>query len=103
MTRTLLIVVSWLALAAASAAAAVPAWVAESDALAQDALAVFARYDPENAGQLGVAGVDREIVDLRPDVHQRFVADQLTVAQTLRAKLATVADPRVRQDLEILI
>lgn len=103
MVRTLLIVVSWLVLACVAGAAPVPAWVAESDGYAQIALAVFARYDPEDAGQLGVEGVDREITDLKPDLHARFVADKMKAAATLRARLDAVTDPRVRQDVEIMI
>ena len=42
-------------------AAEPPAWVKQSDENAQIALAVFARYRPEYAGQTGVAGLDEEI------------------------------------------
>ncbi|MEO8751590.1 MAG: DUF885 domain-containing protein [Casimicrobiaceae bacterium] len=84
-------------------AAEPPAWVKESDENAQIALAVFARYAPEFAGQTGVAGLDEQIRDLRPGVSDRFVADAKRAAGQLRAKIPATRDPRVRQDLEILI
>jgi uncharacterized protein DUF885 len=92
-----------LALAAPLASAAPPAWVAQSNEFAQIPLAVFARYEPENAAQLGVAGVDNEVFDLRSNVYERRLEDNRKTADTLRSKLATVEDPRVRQDLEIMI
>ena len=52
---------------------------------------------------VGVAGVDSEIVDLRPQFYERFVADASSAADLLRTKLTGATDPRVRQDLEIMI
>ena len=94
-----------LALAATplSRAAEPPAWVKESDEHAQIALAVFAHYAPEYAGQTGVAGLDQQIRDLKPGVHDRFMADAKRAAGQLRARIPATSDPRVRQDLEILI
>ncbi len=104
MTRTLAIVLSWLALAAPLAKAAPPPpWIGDSNEFAQIPLAVFARYFPEDAGQLGIAGIDREIFDLRPDVDERYVADTRKAADSLRAKVTAAAEPHVRQDLEIMV
>ena len=79
------------------------AWVKQSDANAQIALAVYARYRPESAGQTGVMGLDENIMDLKPGVYERYLAEARQAAQDLRARLPATADPRVRQDLEILI
>jgi hypothetical protein len=104
MSRVQAIVVTCLAVGAALAQATPPpAWVVQSNEFAQVPLAVFARYAPEDAARVGVADVDREIVDLRPNVYERFVEDTRKAADSLRAKLATAEDPRVRQDLEIMI
>ena len=56
-------------------AAEPPAWVKQSDENAQIALAVFARYRPESAGQTGVPGLDEDILDLKPAVYDRYLAD----------------------------
>ena len=84
-------------------AAEPPAWIKQSDENAQIALAVFARYRPEYAGRTGVAGLDENILDLKPGVYDRYLADARQAAEDLRARLPATADPRVRQDLEILI
>ena len=84
-------------------AAAPPAWVKESDENAQIALAILARYAPEYAGRTGVAGLDEQIRDLKPGVNERYMADAKHAAEQLRAKIPATSDPRVRQDLEILV
>ena len=79
------------------------AWVKQSDENAQIALAVYARYRPEDAGQTGVAGLDENIVDLKPGLYDRSQADRSNALELLRARIPVTSDPRVRQDLEILI
>ncbi|HEX7271307.1 MAG TPA: DUF885 domain-containing protein [Casimicrobiaceae bacterium] len=101
--RLLAIALSALALAAPFARAAAPQWVEQSNEFASIPLAVFARYFPEYAGQVGVDGIDREIFDLRPEVYERYLADTRKAAESLRGKLPGAADSRVRQDLEIMI
>jgi uncharacterized protein (DUF885 family) len=86
-----------------TAQAAEPAWVAESNANARPMLELIAKYAPESAANLGVDGYDAAIRDLKPNVDQRFEADSRAVAEQLAAKLATATDPRVKQDLQILI
>jgi hypothetical protein len=70
---------------------------------AQPLLEVMAKYAPESAAALGVDGFDDQIFDLRPQFDQRFEADVAQVTRELEARLATEQDPRVRQDLQILI
>jgi hypothetical protein len=80
-----------------------PAWVAKSDQNAQVLLDVLARQSPEGAGQMGVSGLDEQIVDLSPGFVERGIADALKATAILKQRLAGEKDPDVRQDLEILI
>ena len=96
-------VLALLLVAASAAQAADGDWVAQSNANAAPLLTVLARYAPETAAALGVEGHDTEVLDLKPGYDTRFEADLATVARDLESKLATTTDPRVRQDLQILL
>jgi len=63
----------------------------------------MAKYAPETAAALGVEGFDAEVFDLKPQNDLRFEADAARVASDLESRLAAEADPRVRQDMQILI
>lgn len=80
-----------------------PAWVARSNANAQLMLELQAKYSPESASSIGVEGRDAEITDFSHDTYDEGTADTQRVIATLRERLAAEADPKVRQDLEILI
>jgi hypothetical protein len=86
-----------------AAAPITPSWVAQSNQNAQVLIQGIARFSPEGAGQLGVDGLDEQIMDLKPG----FVGRQKQMAkesiQTLQGRLAQGTDPKIRQDLEILI
>lgn len=84
-------------------AAAPPAWVEESNRHAEVLLEVVARYSPEGASSFGVEGHDDEIVDLKPGYSERQRADLQAAEARLAGVRATVTDPLVRQDLDILI
>jgi len=92
------------AAAAAPARAAAPsAWVQQSNGHAMVVMQAFARLSPEGAAQLGVPGLDQEITDLGPGfIDRQMAVGDSTVAQ-LEARLAGEKDPRVRQDLEIMV
>ena len=96
-----------LSLAALLLAAWIPAsaetWVERSDQNTQILLDVLARQSPEGAGQLGIPGLDEEIFDLKPGFVERSREQIRQAAGTLRQRLAAEKDPKVRQDLEILI
>lgn len=66
-------------------------------------LDVLARFAPEGAGELGVAGLDREVTRLTPDslVQQRQATE--AALASLNTLLGAEPDPLVRQDLEILV
>jgi hypothetical protein len=80
-----------------------PDWVKKSDENTQVLLEVLARFGPEGAGQLGIPGLDEEIFDLTPGFEERSRKAIAEAADQLRPRLAAEKDPRVRQDLEILI
>lgn len=80
-----------------------PAWVERSNQNAQVLLSVMAKFGPEGAGQLGVEGLDEEIVDLKPGLLERSNKAVADAANELKKRLSAEQDPSVRQDLEILI
>lgn len=88
---------------AADAAPSPPAWVVESNQHAQVLLEIFAKYAPEGASSFGVEGHDAEVVDLKPGFSERQQADLRAAQARLEAVRATVSDPLVRQDIDILI
>ena len=80
-----------------------PAWIARSDENAQLLLKVIARFSPEGAGQVGVAGLDEQILDLQPQLFERTQAATREALAELEKRRAADADALVRQDLDILI
>ncbi len=92
-----------LLLATSALATAEQDWVERSNANAEPLLQVMAKYAPETAAALGVEGFDAEVFDLKPQNDLRFEADAARVASDLESRLAAEADPRVRQDMQILI
>ena len=78
-------------------------WLEQSNANAQPLLDTMARYAPETAAALGVEGHDEEVFDLEPRYDERFEADLERVATDLESRIATTQDPRVKQDLQILV
>jgi uncharacterized protein (DUF885 family) len=80
-----------------------PAWITASNAQAAGLLEVIVKYAPETAAALGVEGHDSEVRDLKPDNVRRQEADLDAVAAQLSEALKRETDPRVKQDLEILL
>jgi len=85
------------------ATGAAETWIERSDRNSQVLLEVMAKLSPESASQIGVPGFDEEIFDLKPGFNERARAAAQQAAATLRQRLAEEKDPKVRQDLEILI
>ncbi len=95
-------------LAAVSMLIAVPAiaqvdWVQKSNEHSQIVLDAIAKFNPENAGSIGVDGLDEEILDLRERLYERDIEDSERVLGELHLRLAEESHPAVRQDLGILI
>ena len=80
-----------------------PAWVQESNEIAYKVLESNAQFVPEFAGQMGVDGMDEEIFDLQPNLYERQQAASQQSLDWLQEKLATEEDPRIIQDIEIMI
>jgi len=80
-----------------------PSWIQESNKNAQILLKVFADFAPEQAGQLGVDGLDEMRTDLTPNYIQAMNAALSRAEDELKARLAKTTQPEVKEDLEILI
>jgi uncharacterized protein (DUF885 family) len=88
---------------APSAAATPPAWIVESNKQASELLQENAKYSPEAASAVGVDGHDAEVFDSKPDNVKRREADLDAVAADYERVLPAATDPRVKQDIEILL
>ncbi len=84
-------------------APAQPGWVAKSNRNAEILLKVMAQYSPEDAGELGVQGMDDRVTIPAPDRPEKIRRDTGKAVTELQSRLASENDPLVRQDLEILI
>jgi hypothetical protein len=80
-----------------------PEWIQRSNANAQTLMGVFAKLAPEQAGRMGVPGLDTDISDLKPGFEERAEEMGKAAYAQLQQKLAAEKDPLVREDLEILI
>jgi len=80
-----------------------PGWVTKSNQNARVLLNVMARYSPEDAGELGVQGIDDRVTIPAPDRPEKFRRDTSAAVKELQSRLASEKDALVRQDLEILI
>jgi uncharacterized protein (DUF885 family) len=79
------------------------AWVAKSNDNSKLLLAVMAKYSPEEAGSLGVDGLDEQILDLSRDQFDASNKDTRAVVAELQKRQKGETDARVKQDLDILI
>lgn len=100
--RKLILALALLTVAAATQATEQP-WVARSNDNAKLLLSVLAKYSPETASQLGVDGYDEAITDFTRDLYEPQNADFNAAVVEYRQRLAKESDPKVKQDLEILI
>jgi len=80
-----------------------PAWVQRSNQYSQRLLQVFAKFAPEQAGFFGVPGLDEQILDLRPGYAERSRQAVQAALTSYEQDLAQEQDPKLRQDLAILI
>lgn len=78
-------------------------WIERSDRDSRLLLEVFARFNPEGAGAMGIEGLEHEILQLPVDRTQRRIEVLEAAVSELRARLLDESDPRVQLDLEILI
>jgi Bacterial protein of unknown function (DUF885) len=92
-----------ICIVAAVCAQSPPAWVAKSNQNAQLLIDILARYSPEQAGSLGVRGLDQQVSRVTPDQAEHYRSDFTAARTELQKRLDAEKDPLVRQDLEILI
>jgi len=78
-------------------------WVKKSNQNARLMVELMAKLQPEAASQFGVEGYDDQISDLAPGFVERQLEAIREVQAKLTGRLATETDPRVKQDLEILV
>lgn len=101
--RITLVATLALALLGGAALASEQAWVARSNENSRLLLDVLAKYNPETASQLGVDGYDEQITDFTRDTYDAQTADLKAAITDYRQRLATESDPKVKQDLAILV
>lgn len=80
-----------------------PEWVQRSNEIAYHVLESSAQFAPEFSGQSGVSGFDEEIFDLNENLYERQIAVAEEQITYLNDKLAKEEDPRVAQDIEIML
>ena len=78
-------------------------WVKRSNEIAYQVLESQASFVPEFSSRTGVSGFDEEIFDLGENLAQRQIAAAQKSIAMLEAQLAKETDPRVAQDLQIMI
>jgi hypothetical protein len=78
-------------------------WVKKSNQNARIMIELMAKLQPEAASRFGVEGYDDQITDLSPGFVERRLEASRQVHAELAHRLTAETDPRVKQDLEILI
>jgi hypothetical protein len=102
---TLLRVLCLLLIAASTTAGATstPSWVVRSNQLTDPVLQDGGKFLPELGSANGKEEFDVEVIDLLPNVFERRVAALKDRRESLIALRQTETDPKVLQDLDILI
>jgi len=85
------------------ASAAEPSWIEASDRNSAIVIEMEGAFHPEFASELGVDRFDAAVLDLDPENAKRYDAAAGRVLELLSARRKTESDPKVRQDLDILI
>ncbi|RUL74531.1 DUF885 domain-containing protein [Dyella choica] len=80
-----------------------PSWVQRSNDDAKPLLEAQAKFNPENASQIGLPGYDDKVSDLKSGTDERQVAALRDAKSQLDKMVAAEHDPNVRQDLQIMI
>ena len=78
-------------------------WVEKSNEHAQVVLEVLSKFSPEGAGSIGVDGLDEQVTDLGPGIYERSMQATRDVLAELKEREKKETNPKVRQDLGILI
>src|SRR5712692_3525108 len=78
-------------------------WIESSDRNSAIVIEMQGAFHPEFASELGVDRFDTAVLDLNPENAKRYDAAAGRVLALLSARRKTESDPKVRQDLDILI
>ena len=78
-------------------------WITQSNANAMVVLHAQAQFQPEDVAQDGLTEYDGDVIDLKADYQARETATDRELLAKLNRLLAQKQDPRVRQDLQIMI
>jgi len=78
-------------------------WVEQSNINTDMVMQAQAKFQPEPVSALGIVAADTGIIDLKADLYERSQADTLQLIQTLEERKKTTENPRVTQDIDILI
>ena len=92
-----------LLLGAVVAGSASADWIEQSNVNAMMVLQSQAKFRPESVARAGLTQFDADIIDLNPDHNERQSASDRLLLAELNKRLAAKPDPRVGEDLEILI
>lgn len=80
-----------------------PAWISKSNTYTRQLLLADAQFEPESAAQAGLEQFDGKALDLGPNLPERLIAAEQKQRDAFAAALQSEDDPRVKQDLQILI
>jgi len=78
-------------------------WVEESNTNTDMVMQAQAKFQPEPVSALGITAADTGIIDLKAKLYERSQADTLQLIQVLEERKKTTENPRVTQDIDILI
>jgi len=79
------------------------AWIRRSDALAEPVATLYTLAAPEAASSAGLTQADAHTTDLTAGWRERVREAAFRAAETLRAAASAETDPRVREDIDILL
>ncbi|MDJ0806388.1 MAG: DUF885 domain-containing protein [Gammaproteobacteria bacterium] len=80
-----------------------PGWIEQSNLYARQVMDMHGRYNPERISAQGLEEYDANIMDLKQGVFERRQAETRRMIEHLQQELDKTTDPRVTQDLYILI
>jgi uncharacterized protein (DUF885 family) len=84
-------------------AVAAEEWIAESNSITEAVMLEEAKFSPESFSSLGISSVDGDISDFGPKVYERSQKNTKNIIAELEKRKTTIEDPRVTQDVDILI
>ena len=78
-------------------------WIEDSDRYAMQILRASAALQPESIAGVGISDYDEEVIDLGPNIFERRQQLLRSNEASLQVWLKSEEDPKVRQDLQIML